>query len=177
MKTRIMYIESKGGGISGPARVGRVTYTKSGKGTYYKGRLFLSLSGFGFKANFFDSETHEEYWISGPKRKGGDRLYPGLIEIDPDVREEYWAEIRRMPEKKEQKTIRCTGKYAARVSSPPLRPAAVWRNFGLGWCGWQALGSAPDENHFTVPRRSETGVLWCRIRDQKGNSDSFRSRH
>ena len=30
MKTRIMYIESKGAGLSGPARIGRVTFSKTG---------------------------------------------------------------------------------------------------------------------------------------------------
>jgi hypothetical protein len=31
MKTRIMYVEYKGGGISGPARIGRVTFFEVGK--------------------------------------------------------------------------------------------------------------------------------------------------
>jgi hypothetical protein len=48
--------------------------------------------------------------------------------------------------------------------------AGIWGNFGLCWCGWQAVWSAPVENHFTALRISETGVLWCRFRDQKGNS-------
>ena len=30
MKSRIMYIESKAGGLTGPARIGRVTFSKSG---------------------------------------------------------------------------------------------------------------------------------------------------
>jgi hypothetical protein len=29
-------------------------------------------------------------------------LYPGIIEIDDDVREEYWTGIRGMPERKER---------------------------------------------------------------------------
>src|ERR1035438_6426947 len=33
--------------------------------------------------------------------------------------------------------------------------------------GRQADGSAPVQNHFTVSRISEAGVLWCRFRDQK----------
>jgi hypothetical protein len=48
--------------------------------------------------------------------------------------------------------------------------ARIWGNFGLCWCPWQADGSAPVENHSTKSRISETGVLWCRFRDQKGNS-------
>src|SRR5882724_9304959 len=102
MKSRIMYIECKGNEISGPARIGRVTFSKSGKSLYYKGRRF--------KANYFDWETEEHYWISGCKKRGGDRLYAGTIEIDDDVREEYWNEVRGLPERKGQKLIRCAGK-------------------------------------------------------------------
>jgi len=112
MKSRIMYIECKGNSISGPARIGRVSFSKSGKTIHYKGREFRSLGGSGFKANYFDSATGEHYWISGCKVRGGDRLYPGTIEIDEDVREEYWLYIRRLPGKKEQKRIRCAGKHA-----------------------------------------------------------------
>lgn len=36
----------------------------------------------------------EEYWISGCKRDGTDRLYAGMVEIDEDVAEEYWGDIR-----------------------------------------------------------------------------------
>lgn len=114
MKTRIMYIERKADGLNGPGRIGRVTFSKSGQSVYYRGRRFQTLSGSGFKANFFDSETLEPYWISGVKKGGGDRLYPGTIEIDEDVREEYWVQIRKQPELKNQGTIRCTGKYGGK---------------------------------------------------------------
>lgn len=77
MKSRIMYIEAKGNDISGPGRIGRVTFSKSTKSVYYRGRRFQTLSGRGFKANYFDCETGEHYWISGCKRRGGDRLYRG----------------------------------------------------------------------------------------------------
>jgi len=55
------------------------------------------LNGSGFKANYFDVETGERFWISGPRKDGQDRLYSdssALVEIDPDVAEEYWREIR-----------------------------------------------------------------------------------
>ena len=114
MKSRIMYIENKGGDISGAARIGRVTFSKSGKSLYYRSRRFLSLAGQGFKANYVDVETGERYWFSGCKRSGGDRLYPGTVEIDEDVLEEYWTDIRDMPDKKNQRLIRCNGKYGGK---------------------------------------------------------------
>jgi|BogFormECP03_OM2_1039629.scaffolds.fasta_scaffold05273_2 hypothetical protein len=111
MKTRMMYFEFKGDGINGLARIGRLTLSKSGKSLYYQGRRHEVLKTGGYTTNYFDSETGEEVWISGYKKKGGDRLHPGIIEFDEDVREEYWTEIRKMPEEKNRKKIRCPGKY------------------------------------------------------------------
>ena len=96
-----MYIEDKSGGLLGPARIGRVSFSKTGRTIYYRGRSFQSLKGLGFKANYYDVETGDHFWVSGPKRDGGDALYGGStpIEIDDDVRVEYWRDIRRQPEK------------------------------------------------------------------------------
>jgi hypothetical protein len=98
---RIMYIECKGGGLTGPARIGRVSFSRTGRSLYYRGQTFQSLKGAGFKSNYYCVETGEDYWISGPKRRGGDALYGGNtpIEIDEDVRKEYWRDIRGQPER------------------------------------------------------------------------------
>ena len=101
MRARIMYIESKAEGLSGPARIGRVTFNRTGRTLHYKGQSFQSLKGRGFKANYRETETGEEYWISGPRLDGLDRLYGRsalVVKIDDDVREEYWTEIRKKPE-------------------------------------------------------------------------------
>jgi hypothetical protein len=110
MEPRIMYIECKASRLSGPARIGRVSFNKSGGTLSYGGRKFRRCQG--YKVNFYDIESHERYWISGCKKRGGDRLYPGLIQIDEDVREEYWTAIRDKPECKDQKVIHCTAKYS-----------------------------------------------------------------
>ena len=96
MRSRIMYIEDKSRSLDGPARIGRVTFSKTGRTLRYAGQEFQSLSGRGFKSNYFDVASGAEYWISGPRKHGRDRLYAGgaPVEIDPDVREEYWREIR-----------------------------------------------------------------------------------
>jgi hypothetical protein len=107
MPPRIMYVEDKSDGLSGPGRIGRVRFSKSGKSVYYGGRTLQTLGGRGFKANYFDVETGAEFWVSGCKKKGGDRLYGGTIEIDDDVREEYWIKIRGMPQCKDQRV--CLG--------------------------------------------------------------------
>ena len=93
-----MYIEDKSEGLSGPARIGRVSFSKTGATLYYAGRSFRRFHG--FKANYYDIDTEEEFWISGPRRDGDDRLYGERIpvEIDEDVRREYWIEIRGQPD-------------------------------------------------------------------------------
>ena len=111
MKPRIMYIEYKGNEITGPARIGRVSFSKTGRSLYYKNKTLLPIQG--YKTNHADSETGEEYWVSGCRRDGNDRLYPGVVEVDEDVREEYWTQIRKRPENKHLSRFRSPGKYPA----------------------------------------------------------------
>ena len=94
---RIMYIESKAGGLDGPGRIGWVEFSRSFRSFYYGGRRFEKTPS-GYKHNCFDAETGEEYWISGPKKNGRDRLYGGIVEIDEDARVRYWTEFRDAPE-------------------------------------------------------------------------------
>jgi hypothetical protein len=97
-KTRIMYMELKSDcGDCGPARIGRVAFSHTGRTLYYKDRSFRSSGGQGIAGNYYCVQTGEEYWISGPKRNGQDRHWAGSgsVEIDPDVADEYWKEIRK----------------------------------------------------------------------------------
>jgi hypothetical protein len=82
-RTKIMYIERKAGSLTGGARIGRVTYSKTGATISYRGKEFRSLKGAGFKANYYEVETGEEYWISGPRKDGCDALYS--TNISPEV--------------------------------------------------------------------------------------------
>lgn len=110
-RQEIMYIEDKSKGIYGPARIGRVTYSKTGKSLTYQGKEFESLKGHGFKANYFEVESGDRYWISGCHRDGGDALYSTIVDVDEDVRQEYWTEIRKKPEMKDVARFKCNGKY------------------------------------------------------------------
>jgi len=96
---RIMYIEFKGKELTGPARIGRVHSSRSGQTLYYQNKSFKSLKGAGSKSNYYSVETGDHYWISGPRRDGHDSLYrTGIpVEIDEDVRVEYWRDIRQQP--------------------------------------------------------------------------------
>ncbi len=105
-KSRIMYIELKthpgGHDDRGPARIGRVTFTRTGRTICYAGKRFQR----GRPAscgNYYDIDTGDEYWISGCKKNGEDRYPWGAaapVEIDEDVREEYWTTIRNQPERR-----------------------------------------------------------------------------
>jgi hypothetical protein len=108
---RVMWIEDKSNGLAGPARIGWVEVRNGGKKLVYKGQVFLSLRGRGFKANFYDVATKDEYWISGCRRDGMDALYNTAAEIDDDAREEYWLRIRNRPEKIGTCRLRVRGKH------------------------------------------------------------------
>ena len=104
MKSRIMYVECKAQGLNGRGRICRVTFSKTGRTAYYKELAFRRV-GDGYKYNHIEVSSGDEYWIPGPKRRGGDRLYgqPG-VPIDEDVREEYWTAIRNQPARRNQAT-------------------------------------------------------------------------
>ncbi len=100
MEPRIMYIECKSGADAGAARIGRVTFNRTGRTLRYRGRTFCRIVGGGAKSNYIEEPTGAEYWISGCKRRGGDRLHGSRapVDIDEDVRAEYWRDVRKVPE-------------------------------------------------------------------------------
>lgn len=125
VKQQIMYIEAKPG-LTGPARIGRVQLSKTGRTLYYAGQKFQSLKGAGFKANYFNVETGVEYWISRCRKDGQDTLYPGTVQIDEEVRDEYWLSIRERPDRVQDSEFRSESKYSKRRPQPekPNGPAS-----------------------------------------------------
>ena len=57
--------------VSGHARIGRVTFNRTGKTLQYKNQKFQK-GGTDACANYHDVDTKKGYWISGPKRNGQD---------------------------------------------------------------------------------------------------------
>jgi hypothetical protein len=87
-----MYIELKTGySDDGPARIGCVTFSKTGRTIYYRDRTLRRIKGGGYAGNYVDVETGEQYWVSGVKKTRQDRHWPGSgpVEIDDDIRDEY----------------------------------------------------------------------------------------
>ena len=116
-----MYIEQKTGKHAGEARIGRVTYSKSGRTIYYKDKVFLPTGGKGIYGNYdgynraaWDNWINKpieqsgccipgylgEFWISGPKKNGMDHHHAepqwNDTVIDEDVWDEYWHDIRNL---------------------------------------------------------------------------------
>ena len=79
----LRYIELKTGwNDNGPAWIGFVTGSRSGKMVYFNDHAFQRQNG--EYSNYIDVETQEEYWISGVKKNGEDRHWAGggIITID-----------------------------------------------------------------------------------------------
>jgi hypothetical protein len=90
MRSEIIYVELKTGyNDNGPAWIGKGGFNRTGQTVYFNGQVFKR--GQGISGNHFDLQTGEEYWISGVKKRGGDRHWAGsgTIEIDESIVEEY----------------------------------------------------------------------------------------
>lgn len=74
MKTELKYIEMKSGfSHDGPAWIGLVSFSKSGKTLYFDGKAFQRIGSDRMSGNFYDIQSGDEYWISGVKKNQSDR--------------------------------------------------------------------------------------------------------
>ncbi|MDP9174328.1 MAG: hypothetical protein M3O30_10750 [Planctomycetota bacterium] len=78
---RVMYVEQKNDGNCslsdrGPAEIGEVTFSQTGRTIYFKGRSF-QRSRSGGPGNYFCVESGDTYWISGVKKRGSNRHWAG----------------------------------------------------------------------------------------------------
>ena len=91
----LRYIELKTGyQDNGPAWIGRVKSSKSGRTIYFNGRA-LKQGARGAAGNFYDLRTGEIFWVSGVKQDGSDRHWAGSgkITIEAAAVDEYLAII------------------------------------------------------------------------------------
>ncbi len=78
MRTEIKYLELKSGfSGDGPAWIGLVSFSKSGKTIYFDGIAFQKIGSARIQGNFMDIESGNEYWISGVKKDVSDRHKSG----------------------------------------------------------------------------------------------------
>jgi hypothetical protein len=77
----LRYIELKSGhNDNGPAWIGYVTSSKTGRTLYFNGRGLMKLKGQRrgeSGGNHVDMETGESFWVSGVKKNGEDRHWAG----------------------------------------------------------------------------------------------------
>ncbi len=77
----LRYIELKTGhSDNGPAWIGYVLPSKSGRTLYFNGRGLMKLKGQrrgDSGGNYIDMETGESFWVSGVKKNGKDRHWAG----------------------------------------------------------------------------------------------------
>ncbi len=96
MKSELKYIELKSGyANNGPAWIGMVEFSKSGRTIYFNGKALKSSKGRGIAGNYYDMENGDEYWVSGVKKDGSDRHKNGggKIWIDRKVVNVYLSLI------------------------------------------------------------------------------------
>ena len=81
----LKYIELKSGhSDNGPAWIGYVTPSKTGRTLYFNGRGLMKLKGQRrgeSGGNYVDMETGESFWVSGVKKDGEDRHWAGSGKI------------------------------------------------------------------------------------------------
>jgi hypothetical protein len=87
MRRRLMYVESKSHSASeAPARIGWVTFSRSGRSVYYRGLTLCRVKGGGLRGNYLDVGSGDEYWVSGLKRRGLNQHWAEPIrEVDEDA--------------------------------------------------------------------------------------------
>ena len=88
----LKYIEKcTGASHNGPAWIGRVRLSKSGRTIYFNGHAFKRAKGGMGIGNHYDLESGDAYWISSVKRNGEDRHWAGsgTITIEAAAVAEY----------------------------------------------------------------------------------------
>ena len=90
---RVMFVQMKTGHDidKGPAWISVVRFNRTWKTAKWHDKTLRRWPGL-FDANFYDVDTNEEYWISGPRRDMRDTRYSSVRPtIDDDAQAAYEA--------------------------------------------------------------------------------------
>jgi len=132
----LRYIELKSGySDNGPAWIGYVQQSKSGRTLYFNGRGLMKLKGQrrgDWGGNYIDMETGESFWVSGVKMNGEDRHWAGSgkVLIEAAAVAEYLATIKA----KALDTSRCEFTHSIRQTDIE-RLSRLASSSGKGWPG------------------------------------------
>jgi hypothetical protein len=139
----LRYIELKSGhSDNGPAWIGYVERSKTGRTLYFNGRGLMKLKGQRRGAsggNYVDMETGESFWVSGVKTNGEDRHWAGSgkVLIEAAAVTEYLATIKA----KALDTSRCEVTNAIRQTDIE-KLSRLANTSGKGW---------PDDSEAQTP--------------------------
>lgn len=95
-----MYVQLKTGydADRGPAWIARLRFSKSWRTACFRDHVLRRVAGTAHAnrdSNFYDVESGDEYWVSGPKRDRTDGRYGSQQPmVDDDAREDYAAFLR-----------------------------------------------------------------------------------
>jgi len=138
----LRYIELKSGhSDNGPAWIGYVTSSKTGRTLYFNGRGLMKLKGQRrgeSGGNYIDMETGESFWVSGVKKNGEDRHWAGSgkVRVEAAALSDYLKAIGA----KTLDTSRCEITNAIRQTDIE-RLSRLANSSGKGW------PSDPEEAH------------------------------
>jgi hypothetical protein len=130
----LRYIELKSGhSDNGPAWIGYVEQSKSGRTMYFNGRGLMKLKGRRrgeSGGNCIDMETGESFWVSGVKINGKDRHWAGSgkVLIEAAAVAEYLQTIKA----KSLDTSRCEITHSIRQTDID-RLSKLANSSGKGW--------------------------------------------
>ncbi len=106
-RSEIMFIAELGVANSETlwARIGRVRFSKTGRTLYYDGHELTGGQG-----EYYDAQTGKRFHIQRARTDGLDRSEGRKrgsfrVEIDEDVCEEYWRQIRNEPSRSHESVI------------------------------------------------------------------------
>ena len=111
MLKELRYVEYKSDDNKGPATISWITYSKSGRSIYYQGTRLEVMTTKGRTPHYFEPDSEDQYWVKECCPDGSDALVPMVVTIDEDAREEYWCNIRNLPENKNLASIQMPGKF------------------------------------------------------------------
>ena len=139
-QSRIMYIERKAGELNGPARIGRVTFNRTGRTIHYRDLVFRRIVGGGFKSNYC-SDGRIAYTAPSPAQPEG-----------------VWRRWRSMP-----RTAGGGGGTEARVARPCGERVLGRTSLLLAWSE-TAAGIFPRSRLAVRPHPSPRRVVYPTVR-------------
>lgn len=99
-----MYVQLKSGYDidRGPAWISRVRFSKSWRTAYFHGLTLRRVTGTAYAhrddGNFYDVDSGDAYWISGPKRDQTDGRYSNQQpSVEEDARADYESFLQGSP--------------------------------------------------------------------------------